>query len=206
MRRLRATWLAHVSDLSTFDYWFVTGSTEAAEATRAGDLLQVPLAEPDAYERLTTKLLVAYRDVLANDEFQWLVKLDADTWVKPLSLSAWLLSGACTTGYCGLLREHEVPSRDAKSWWPVSVAQYARDEFPPYVTGGGVATRRQELERMLAAADADKRLVLPQIEDASTGLWAEAAGVTPQHSEPPSARRPRSKARTRWRWRSRPAT
>lgn len=181
--RLRATWLAHAHDLSVFDYHFVLGDTEATEATRAGDKLTVPLAEPDAYERLTVKLLEAYRDVLLHDEFQWLIKLDVDTWCKPLSLAAWLLSGACTTGYCGVLREHEVPARDADSWWTVPTELFARDMFPPYVTGGGVATRKQELERMLAAADADESLVLPMVEDASTGLWAEAAGVTPQHSD-----------------------
>ena len=176
--QLRAGWLKRITDLSAFDYFFVTSSQTAAETMAYGDVLQMKLDVPDEYERLGTKLHASYKHVLENMEFEFLFKCDYDTFVKPMPLTAWLLANNCATGYCGMLREGEVPARGA-SWWHVSEAQYGRSRFPPYITGGAYALGKAELKRLLAHADT----VLPQIEDASTGLWAEAAGVAPQHTD-----------------------
>ena len=192
--RLRATWLAHIPDLSTMDYWFIVdGGLPSQPARRVGDVMRLPLAMGDVYEKLTHKVLAAYQDALVHDEFDWILKCDSDSWVKPLPLAAWLLSGACTSGYCGMERKDEVPARDAQSWWTVPTELYGREKFPPYIVGGGIAVGRHALARMVATT-ANGQNVLPMIEDASMGLWAEAAGVTPQHSPafrelpPPAAR------------------
>ena len=176
--RLRAGWLKHITDLSAFDYFFVTSSSTAAETMAYGDVLQIKLDAPDEYSRLGAKLHASYMYVLENLEFEFLLKCDADTYLKPMPLTAWLLANKCRTGYCGMLRVGETPARGA-SWWHVSEAQYGRPSFPPYITGGAYALGKAELKRLLAHADT----VLPQIEDASTGLWAEAAGVAPQHTD-----------------------
>lgn len=145
---LRLTWLSLVNHESV-KYFFVIGSKQIlgnnenvllTEESHYSDLLILPDVE-EGYDLLTTKLLASFSWVNKNLEFEFLLKVDDDSYVDIRQLVIELSRKTDTKNlYWGYFNGHAQVKQKGK-WaeqnWNIC------DRYLPYARGGGYILSRR---------------------------------------------------------------
>lgn len=176
---IRASWISWLPPPDQADYLFVTNSPLREEPKIVGDVLSVSVSR-DTYSALGTKLITAMKWISTAMTFSFLVKVDTDTIVYPRRLVSVLMSGACSSGYCGRVRYKEAPIREERHPWHVEMNQWAFNTYPPYCAGGSYAISNAALEKVITNGAS---ALLPHLEDVSLGIAAKLSEVRPTNIE-----------------------
>ena len=176
---IRASWISWLPPPDQADYLFVTNSPLREEPKIVGDVLSVSVSR-DTYSALGTKLITAMKWISTAMTFSFLVKVDTDTIVYPRRLVSVLMSGACSSGYCGRVRYKEAPIREERHPWHVELNQWAFNTYPPYCAGGSYAISNAALEKVITNGAS---ALLPHLEDVSLGIAAKLSEVRPTNIE-----------------------
>ena len=162
---IRDGWVSRLPPRDVADYLFVVGGASHPEPAVRGDVLSVAVPN-DAYTLLGEKLAVAMKWLNANAAFNFLIKVDTDTFVHTDRLLRALESGQCTSGYCGEARNDQVPIRIEGHPWYVSTSQWPDSTFPPYCAGGAYVLTKAVLGHALKHRAYQQ---LTNLEDVSLG-------------------------------------
>ena len=176
---IRESWISLLPPPDQADYLFVANSPLREEPKIVGDVLSVSVSR-DTYSALGTKLITAMKWISTSITFSFLVKVDTDTIVYPRRLVSVLMSGACSSGYCGRVRYKEAPIREERHPWHVEVNQWAFSTYPPYCAGGSYAISNTALEKVITNGAS---ALLPHLEDVSVGIAAKLSEVAPTNIE-----------------------
>jgi hypothetical protein len=192
---IRSGWLGQLGD-AMWDYAFFVGQQgvlpalvdrtspqglhpglASREAHMEGDVIELQNV-PDDYEHLTVKLVRALRWTAANVATRFVFKADDDTWLRPSGIVEWLTS-KCTQPegclYGGLIKRDAPVHRTGT--WGVTAEAFAASTYPPYAQGGGYLLATEAASRILDVLTTGRAPLLPNVEDATVGIAAEAAGI-----------------------------
>ncbi|XP_073950457.1 beta-1,3-galactosyltransferase 5-like isoform X2 [Choristoneura fumiferana] len=122
------------------------------ESRTFGDILQGSFWEH--YRYLPIKALMGLQWAAINyDKASYIVKVDDDT-AFSLEGTFKLLTNMKVKGdfFMGYILNNTEPVRDNRTKWYVSREEYAKDEFPPYLSGGFYVTTPNTARRVIKEA------------------------------------------------------
>jgi hypothetical protein len=204
---IRLGWLGQRRRHALWDYAFFVGqqgvlpalvehssphglrSHTSHDAHVASDVVELQRV-PDEYEYLTVKLVRALQWTVANVATRFVFKADDDTWLRPSGIVEWLTSKCAQPDAClyGGRITRDVPVRRTGKWG-VAADAFAASTYPPYARGGGYLLASGAAVRILDVLTTRRAPLLPNVEDATIGIAAEAAGISPTEMSDVSSER-----------------
>ncbi|XP_008547614.1 beta-1,3-galactosyltransferase 6 [Microplitis demolitor] len=183
---LRKTWLSDKSD--NVKHLFVIGTenlqlenheTLQSEQLKFKDLLLLPKLR-DAYGTLTKKVLQSFKRIIDEYDFDYLLKVDDDSFVLIhkllVNLDTWEAKGYRKELYWGFFNGKAQVKRHGA--WKESEWNLC-DYYLPYAVGGGYVLSYNLVKYIAMNAD---NLRLFNSEDVSVGLWLSAvANIERRH-------------------------
>jgi len=139
------------------------------ESKMHGDITRVPTI--DSYRALPTKLKLFYRELWKNYNYDYVLKVDDDTYVNPSRIIEQLEeeSVPLATSWWGKVKCNERVNRDETfydgKWYE---PDYTSEEYPCYLGGGGNVLTRDLSDWIGENAHVLKDF---QGEDISAGIW-----------------------------------
>lgn len=147
------------------------------ESEQYGDIVQEDFF--DSYRNLTLKTVMMLRWVtLYCPQARFVVKIDDDSFPN-LGNFYRAMHGQPEDALYGELRHRDKPVREPGHKWYISYAEFSRDLFPDYITGGMYVIGGQVVELLYRATG---QVAFFHVEDSYlTGMCAERAGVVRTH-------------------------
>ena len=180
---IRQTWLSEIVNSKIVKYYFVIG-TDGLSVSENGQLIierknysDLLLLDnvPDAYENLTRKILESFKWVHNHDKFEYLLKVDDDSFVILSRLIHELNRLPSSRLYLGFFDGRASVKR--KGQWAEHNWSLC-DRYLPYACGGGYALSSDLVAFIATNADL---LQCFNSEDVSVGAWLAGLDIKRQH-------------------------
>ena len=178
---IRQTWLSEIVNSKIVKYYFVIGTDGLSvsenrkliiERKNYSDLLLLDNV-PDAYQKLTQKILASFKWAHNHEKFEYLLKVDDDSYVILSRLIHELTRLPSSRLYLGFFDGRASVKR--KGQWAEHNWSLC-DRYLPYACGGGYVLSSDLVSFIARNADL---LQCFNSEDVSVGAWLAGPGALP---------------------------